>query len=53
MDCVHFVTDRKGHDRRYAINNAKIRTELGWEAPVHFEKVLKESVINIAKIFAH
>ena len=29
-----FVTDRPGHDRRYAIDDAKARTELGWE-PQH------------------
>ena len=27
---IHYVTDRKGHDRRYAIDPAKIHSELGW-----------------------
>lgn len=27
---IHYVTDRKGHDRRYAIDPAKIHAELGW-----------------------
>lgn len=31
LDLKHFVTDRPGHDRRYAIDASKIRTELGWE----------------------
>jgi dTDP-glucose 4,6-dehydratase len=31
-DLKEFVTDRPGHDRRYAIDASKIRTELGWEA---------------------
>lgn len=29
-DLIRFVTDRPGHDRRYAVNIAKIRSELGW-----------------------
>ena len=33
-DLVTFVTDRPGHDRRYAIDDAKARGELGW-APAH------------------
>ena len=32
-DFVH-VTDRPGHDRRYAIDPTRLRTELGWE-PIH------------------
>jgi len=32
-----FVQDRAGHDRRYAIDAAKIRTELGWKAEASFE----------------
>ena len=28
---ITFVPDRRGHDRRYAMDNTKIRTELGWE----------------------
>jgi len=30
-DLITFVTDRPGHDRRYAVNASKIKTELGWE----------------------
>jgi len=30
-DLIEFVTDRPGHDRRYAVNAAKIKTQLGWE----------------------
>jgi dTDP-glucose 4,6-dehydratase len=41
---VTFVKDRPGHDRRYAIDAAKIRRELGW-APKHaFEDGLRETV---------
>lgn len=33
-DLITYVTDRLGHDRRYAIDSAKIRTELDWK-PIH------------------
>lgn len=40
---VH-VKDRPGHDRRYAIDNTKITTQLGW-APVYtFERGIKETI---------
>ena len=29
-DDIEFVTDRAGHDRRYAIESGKLRAELGW-----------------------
>jgi dTDP-glucose 4,6-dehydratase len=40
---VH-VPDRLGHDRRYAINAAKIKAELGWAPSVRFEHGLRETV---------
>jgi dTDP-glucose 4,6-dehydratase len=43
-DLIAFVADRPGHDRRYAIDAAKIRRELGW-APCHtFETGLRDTV---------
>ena len=36
--CIEFVQDRLGHDRRYAISNEKIKSELGWEPSVTFEE---------------
>ena len=41
---ITYVKDRPGHDRRYAIDNTKITTELGW-APVYtFEKGIQETI---------
>jgi dTDP-glucose 4,6-dehydratase len=39
-----FVTDRPGHDRRYAIDASKIRKELGWASRHAFEDGLRETV---------
>ena len=41
---IQFVTDRPGHDRRYAIDNAKIKAELGWTPGHSFEAALAETV---------
>jgi dTDP-glucose 4,6-dehydratase len=41
---ITFVTDRPGHDRRYAIDTAKIRREIGWEPSVTFEQGLRQTV---------
>lgn len=38
------VADRKGHDRRYAVDFAKIQRELGWRPEVCFETGLRETV---------
>ncbi len=41
---ITYVKDRPGHDRRYAIDSTKIKTELGWK-PVHtFETAIKETI---------
>ena len=37
---IRFVTDRPGHDRRYAIDPSKIMTELGWKPRITFEQGL-------------
>ena len=41
---IKYVKDRPGHDRRYAIDNTKIRTELGWEPCYTFEEGIKETI---------
>ncbi|MBV0892468.1 dTDP-glucose 4,6-dehydratase [Paracoccus sp. Z118] len=41
---IQFVTDRPGHDRRYAIDPARIRTELGWRPSVTVEEGLRRTV---------
>ncbi|HEY4259628.1 MAG TPA: dTDP-glucose 4,6-dehydratase [Schlesneria sp.] len=42
---IQFVTDRPGHDRRYAIDAAKIGRELGWKPAHRFEEGLRETVL--------
>lgn len=41
---ISYVTDRAGHDWRYAIDASKIREELGWEPEISFEQGLAETV---------
>jgi dTDP-glucose 4,6-dehydratase len=45
------VKDRPGHDRRYAIDSAKLRSELGWEPSTPFERGLTETVRCYAKAY--
>ena len=41
---IEFVTDRKGHDRRYAIDPTKIHDELGWLPATKFEDGIKKTI---------
>ena len=41
---IRFVTDRPGHDRRYAIDFSKIEKELGWKPSVPFEEGISRTV---------
>ena len=41
---IEYVEDRKGHDRRYAIDFSKIKNELGWEPKVSFEEGMAKTI---------
>jgi dTDP-glucose 4,6-dehydratase len=43
-DLISYVTDRPGHDLRYAIDPARIRTELGWRPSVTLEEGIEKTV---------
>ena len=43
-DLIEFVTDRPGHDFRYAIDASYIKTELGWEPRQDFDQMLEETI---------
>jgi len=43
-ELIHFVEDRAGHDKRYAIDAGKIESELGWRARENFESGLRKTV---------
>ncbi len=44
LDRITFVTDRKGHDMRYAIDSRKLQKELGWEPSLQFEEGIELTV---------
>ena len=44
LDLITYVTDRKGHDLRYAIDSTKLKSELGWEPSLQFEEGIEETV---------
>lgn len=41
---ITYVTDRQGHDLRYAIDSNKLKDELGWEPSLQFEEGIEETV---------
>ncbi len=49
-DLITYVTDRKGHDRRYAIAPDKIKAEIGWEPETMFKDGIRKT---IAWFFEH
>ncbi|MDN6625814.1 MAG: dTDP-glucose 4,6-dehydratase [Pisciglobus halotolerans] len=49
-DLIQFVDDRPGHDRRYAMDNKKITSELGWQPTISFEEGLSETIDNHVSI---
>ena len=44
LDLITYVTDRKGHDLRYAIDSTKLKHELGWEPSLQFEEGIEKTV---------
>ena len=43
-DLITYVTDRAGHDLRYAIDSTKLKNELGWEPSLQFEEGIEKTV---------
>ena len=44
LGLITYVTDRPGHDARYAIDSSKLQRELGWEPSLQFEEGLEKTV---------
>ena len=44
MELITYVTDRLGHDARYAIDSTKLQKELGWEPSLQFEEGIEKTV---------
>lgn len=44
LGLISYVEDRKGHDRRYAIDPSKIESQLGWKPETDFEKGISETI---------
>jgi len=44
MNLITYVTDRAGHDMRYAIDSSKLQRELGWEPSLQFEEGIEKTV---------
>ncbi len=44
LELITYVTDRPGHDARYAIDSSKLKRELGWEPSLQFEEGIEKTV---------
>ena len=44
LELITYVTDRAGHDLRYAIDSRKLKNELGWEPSLQFEEGIEKTV---------
>jgi dTDP-glucose 4,6-dehydratase len=43
-DSIEYVKDRPGHDKRYAIDSSKIKSELGWSPQYNFENAIERTI---------
>jgi len=43
-ELIRFVADRPGHDRRYAVDDSRVRSELGWEPLESFDMGLRKTI---------
>ena len=41
---ITYLPDRKGHDRRYAVDSSKIRKELGWKPETEFKEGIRKTI---------
>ena len=48
---ISYVEDRLGHDKRYAIDSSKIKSELNWEPKYSFEQGLETTVLWYLEYF--
>ena len=46
---ITYVTDRAGHDLRYAIDSTKLKKELGWEPSLQFEEGIEKTVAMVSR----
>lgn len=44
LGLITYVSDRLGHDMRYAIDSRKLQVELGWEPSLQFEEGIEKTV---------
>jgi len=44
LELINYVSDRPGHDFRYAVDSSKLHRELGWEASRYFKKNIEKTV---------
>lgn len=49
-DYISFIPDRKGHDRRYAIDSGKIKRELGWSSEISFYDGMQKTIAWYLKL---